>query len=147
MLAKRRDVTASAWPVQGLLGQCALHSADKGFGVCLYPVNPLLTRRRPRTGDTWHLDEVFLRINGGRHDLWRAVDQDDNVLDMLVQSRRNKKAAQKFFRKLRKGLQDVPRVVITDKSLCSAASSSACAHLSNANLSQTTLTEANLRQL
>jgi putative transposase len=74
-----------------------------------------IRRRRPRTGDKWHLDEVFLTINGKRHYLWRAVDQDDNVLDILVQSRRNQKAAKKFFRKLLKGLQDVPRVVITDK--------------------------------
>lgn len=73
-----------------------------------------MRRRRPRTGDKWHLDEVFLTINGERHYLWRAVDQDDNVLDILVQSRRNKKAAKKFFRKLLKGLQYVPRVVITD---------------------------------
>jgi putative transposase len=74
-----------------------------------------LRRRRPRPGDTWHMDEVFLTINGARHYLWRAVDQDDNVLDILVQSRRNKKAAKKFFRKLLKGLTYVPRVVITDK--------------------------------
>lgn len=74
-----------------------------------------LRRRRPRPGDKWYLDEVFLTINGARHYLWRAVDQDDHVLDILVQSRRNKKAAKKFFRKLLKGLQYVPRVVITDK--------------------------------
>jgi putative transposase len=74
-----------------------------------------LRRRRPRPGDKWHLDEVFLTINGTRHYLWRAVDQDDNVLDILVQSRRNKKAAKKFFRKLLRGLTYVPRVVITDK--------------------------------
>jgi putative transposase len=74
-----------------------------------------LRRRRPRPGDTWHLDEVFLTIHGERHDLWRAVDQDGNVLDILVQSRRNKHAAKKFFRKLLKGLTDVPRVIITDK--------------------------------
>ena len=61
------------------------------------------------------IDEVFLTINGKRHYLWRAVDQDDNVLDILVQSRRNKQAAKKFFRKLLKGLQYVPRVLITDK--------------------------------
>jgi putative transposase len=61
------------------------------------------------------LDEVFLTINGQRHYLWRAVDQDDNVLDILVQSRRNKQAAKKFFRKLLKGCQCVPRVMITDK--------------------------------
>ncbi len=56
-----------------------------------------------------------MTINGRRHYLWRAVDQDDNVLDILVQSRRNKHAAKKFFRKLLKGLQYVPRVIITDK--------------------------------
>jgi putative transposase len=44
-----------------------------------------LRRRRPRCGDTWHLDEVFLKINGETHSLWRAVDQDGNVLDILVQ--------------------------------------------------------------
>jgi putative transposase len=74
-----------------------------------------LRRRRPRPGDKWHLDEVFLTINGKRYYLWRAVDQDDNVLDILVQSHRNKKAAKKFFRKLLKGLTYVPRVVVTDK--------------------------------
>jgi len=74
-----------------------------------------IRRRRPRTGDKWHLDEVFLTINGKRHYLWRVVDQDDNVLDILVQSRRSENAAKKFFRKLLKGLQYVPRVVITDK--------------------------------
>jgi len=44
-----------------------------------------LRRRRPKPGDTWHLDEVFLTINKERHDLWRAVDQDGNILDILVQ--------------------------------------------------------------
>jgi putative transposase len=74
-----------------------------------------LRRRRPRPGDKWHLDEVFLTIRGERHYLWRAVDQDGNILDILVQRRRNKKAAKKFFRKLLKGLTYVPRVIITDK--------------------------------
>src|ERR687896_1268434 len=74
-----------------------------------------LRRRRPKPGDKWHWDEVFLTINGKRHYLWRAVDQDGNVLDILVQSRRNKQAAKKFFRKLLKRCQYVPRVIITDK--------------------------------
>jgi putative transposase len=74
-----------------------------------------LRHRRPRPGDTWHLDEVFLTINGKRHDLWRAVDQEGNILDILVQRRRDKQAAKKFFRKLLKGLRYVPRVIITDK--------------------------------
>jgi putative transposase len=74
-----------------------------------------LRHRRPRPGDKWHLDEVFLTINGAQHYLWRAVDQDGYVLDILVQSRRNKQAAKKFFRKLLKRLKYVPRVIITDK--------------------------------
>ncbi len=74
-----------------------------------------LKRRRPKPGDKWHLDEVFLRSRGKMHYLWRAVDQHGNVLDILVQSRRNAKAAKRFFRKLLKGLQYVPRVIVTDK--------------------------------
>src|SRR5215213_7099388 len=74
-----------------------------------------LRRRRPRPGDKWHLDEVFITINGQQHYLWRAGDQDGNVLDILVQRRRNTAAARKFFRKLLSGLQYVPRVLITDK--------------------------------
>ena len=71
--------------------------------------------KRHHLGDRWHLDEVFLTINGKLQYLWRAVDQDGDVLDILVQARRNKKAAKKFFRKLLKGLQYVPRAIITDK--------------------------------
>jgi putative transposase len=74
-----------------------------------------LRRRRPRPGDKWHLDEVFIRIQGEQHYLWRAVDQDGVVLDILVQSRRNAGAAKRFFKRLLKGLQYVPRVLITDK--------------------------------
>ena len=74
-----------------------------------------LRRRRPRSGDKWHMDEMVLPIGGKKHYLWRAVDQDGNVLDILVQSRRNKHAAKRFFRKLLKGLTYVPRVIITDK--------------------------------
>jgi len=74
-----------------------------------------LRRRRPRTGDKWHLDEVFISINGAQHYLRRAVDQDGTILDILVQSRRNTAAARKFFRQLLKARAYVPRVVITDK--------------------------------
>jgi len=75
----------------------------------------MLRRQRPRPGDKWHLDEVFIGINGVQHYLWRAVDQDGTVLDILVQRRRDRVAATKFFRRLLKGLAYVPRVVITDK--------------------------------
>ena len=69
----------------------------------------------PRPGDRWHLDEVYLSINGKLQYLWRAVDQDGEVLDILVQPRRNRQAAKKFFRKLLRRLQYVPRAIITDK--------------------------------
>jgi putative transposase len=74
-----------------------------------------LRHRRPRPGDKWHLDEVFLKVNGEWHYLWRAVDQDGNVLDILVQSRRDAKAARRFMAKLLKKQCRVPRVLVTDK--------------------------------
>ena len=74
-----------------------------------------LRRRQPRAGDKWHLDEVFINVAGVRKYLWRAVDQHGNVLDILVQSRRNAVAAKRFFRKLFKGLRYVPRVLVTDQ--------------------------------
>ena len=74
-----------------------------------------LRRRRPQPGDKWHLDEVFIRIQGELHYLWRAVDQDGVVLDILVQGRRDAKAAKRFFKRLLRGLQYVPRVIVTDK--------------------------------
>jgi len=74
-----------------------------------------LKRRRPKPGDKWLLDEVFIRIRGKPHDLWRAIDQNGMVLDILVQSRRNKKAAKRFLCKLLKGLRYAPRVLVTDK--------------------------------
>ena len=52
-----------------------------------------LRRRRGRLGDTWHLDELFVTLNGRLQYLWRAVDEDGDVLDILVQSRRNRRAA------------------------------------------------------
>lgn len=72
-------------------------------------------RRRPRPGDKWHLDEVFIRIQGELHYLWRAVDQDGAVLDILVQGRRDARAAKRFFKRLLTGLKYAPRVLITDK--------------------------------
>ncbi len=74
-----------------------------------------LRQRGHRPGDQWHLDEMFIRVNGRIRYLWRAVDQEGEALDILVQNRRDKRAAKKFFRKLLKGLQYVPSVIITDK--------------------------------
>ncbi len=66
-------------------------------------------------GDTWYLDELFVTIQGQRQYLWRAVDQDGDVIDILVQSRRDHRAAARFFRKLLKGQGREPRRLITDK--------------------------------
>src|SRR3954471_21817213 len=74
-----------------------------------------IRRRLPGPGDKWHLDEVCLRIGGQKHWLWRAVDQDGVVLDVLVQKRRDKRAAKRLFRKLLKRQTRVPRVMVTDK--------------------------------
>ena len=74
-----------------------------------------LRRRRGRLGDTWHLDEVFVTIQGRQQYLWRAVDEDGDVLDILVQPRRNRHAAVRFFRTLLKTQWHVPRRLITDK--------------------------------
>ncbi len=70
--------------------------------------------RRPRPGDKWHVDEVQLKINGHKHWLWRAVDQEGVVLDILVQARRNQEAAEAFFRRVVDEHGYHPRVVITD---------------------------------
>jgi putative transposase len=74
-----------------------------------------IRRRAPCRGDKWHLDEVVITIAGEKHWLWRAVDQEGFVLDVLVQSRRDKKAAKRLFRKLLKRQGRAPRVLITDK--------------------------------
>ena len=70
-----------------------------------------MRKRQPQRGDKWHLDEVYLRLQGKSYWLWRAIDQDGYELDVLVQPRRSAKAALRFFKKLLKGLQYVPRVI------------------------------------
>jgi putative transposase len=81
--------------------------AERGVIVCYESVrqwclkfgasfSDKMRRRRPKRGDKWHLEEVFIRIKGELHDLWRAVDQDGVVLDIPVQSRRDARAAKRF---------------------------------------------------
>jgi len=74
-----------------------------------------LRRRRPRPSSRWHLDEMVVRIGGKRMYLWRAVDDEGEVLDVLVQRRQNKAAARKLTRKLLKKQGFAPSVVVTDK--------------------------------
>src|SRR3982751_2803891 len=74
-----------------------------------------IRRKLPGPGDKWHLDEVCLMIRGKKHWLWRAGDQDGVVLDVFVQSGRDKKAAKRLLRKLLKKQMRPPRVMVTDK--------------------------------
>jgi putative transposase len=74
-----------------------------------------LRQRRPRPSDRWHLDEMVVRIGGERMYLWRAVDDEGEVLDMLVQRRRDSRSALRLMRKLLKKQGFVPKIVVTDK--------------------------------
>ncbi len=74
-----------------------------------------LKRRQGRLGDTWHLDELFVTIQGRRQYLWRAVDQDGDVIDIFLQPRRDQRAAKRFFHKLLRGQGAEPRRLVTDK--------------------------------
>ena len=74
-----------------------------------------LKRRHRGYGDTFYLDEVFVKINGKQQYLWRAVDQDGEVVDVFLQSRRNGAAAKRFFKRLLKSHGGEPRKIVTDK--------------------------------
>lgn len=74
-----------------------------------------LYRLRPKPGSTWHIDEVFLKIGGKQFYLWRAVDDEGEVLDIFLQSRRNTAAATKFLRRIIKRYQTTPNIVVIDK--------------------------------
>ncbi len=102
-LLAERGITVSYEAIRLWCGKFGLDYARK------------LRRRRGRLGDTWFLDEVFVTIRGERHYLWRAVDQDGDVIDILAQRRRSANAAKRFFRKLLKGQGSEPRWLITDK--------------------------------
>ena len=95
------------------------HRQPRDGPAVVCQVRPVL-RQQPAPapgspGDKGHVDEVFIKIRGKTHYLWRAVDQQGSVLDILVTSRRDTRAATRFFPKLLTGLEYVPRVLITDK--------------------------------
>jgi putative transposase len=74
-----------------------------------------LKKCRGPVGDTWHFDEVYLKIDGRNQYLWRAVDQDGEVIDILVQSHRDARAAERFLRKILRAEGTLPRRVVTDR--------------------------------
>ncbi|MEH6547482.1 MAG: IS6 family transposase, partial [Sneathiella sp.] len=79
------------------------------------PIARNLRSSRPIPNDIWHLDEMVINIRGKRHFLWRAVDSEGEVLDFLVQPKRNAKAALKLMRKLLKKQGNAPTHMVTDK--------------------------------
>jgi putative transposase len=74
-----------------------------------------LKRLRQGFGDTFYIDEVFIKINGIQHYLWRAVDQDGDVIDVFLQESRDSQAAKRFFKRLIGSNQSTPRKIVTDK--------------------------------
>jgi len=74
-----------------------------------------LRRNHQGYGDTFFIDEVFVKIQGKQHYLWRAVDQDGEVVDVFLQKRRDARAAKRFFRRLLRKHQGEPRMIVTDK--------------------------------
>ena len=74
-----------------------------------------LRRKHQGFGDTFFIEEVFLKIQGKQHYLWRAVDQDGEVVDVFLQKRRDARAAKRFFKRLLKKLKGEPRKIVTDK--------------------------------
>ena len=111
--------TLSYRDVEDLLAERGLdisyESVRRWFMKFGAPIARNLRQMRPTASDYWHLDEMVIVIRGQRHWLWRAVDNEGEVLDFLVQSRRNAKAALKLMRKLLKKQGWPPTRLVTDK--------------------------------
>ena len=111
--------TLSLWDVEELLAVRGINvSYETVRNWCIKFGNQYcsqLRKRRGQLGDIWYLDEVFIKINRALHYLWRAVDQDGDEIDILVQKRKDRNAAKRFFKKLLKGQQATPLKIVTDK--------------------------------
>jgi putative transposase len=111
--------TLSYRDVEEVLAQRGLDVSYETVRRWVLKFGPLIARnlrqRRPRPSARWHLDEMVVRIAGRRMYLWRAVDHEGEVLDMLVQSRRDRKAAVRLMRKLLRKQGFAPRLLVTDK--------------------------------
>ena len=133
--------TLSYRDVEDLLAERGLDVSYETVRRWVLKFGPLfareLRRRRPRPTSQWHLDEMAVVVAGRQFWLWRAVDDEGEVLDLLVQRRRDKAAAVKLMRKLLKKQGFAPDVLVTDKlrstapqrpkSACRLATSGACA--------------------
>jgi putative transposase len=111
--------TLSFRDVEDLLAERGIVVSYEAIRIWCLKFGPEFSRRlrkkRGRLGDIWHVDELFVKIQGQQMYLWRAVDQDGDTLDILVTKRRNWRAAKRFFRKVLKGQGEVPWKVVTDR--------------------------------
>src|SRR3954469_19931290 len=111
--------TLSFRDVEELLAERGLTITYESIRRWVLTFGPVIARelraRRPKPHSRWHLDEVFVRIGGKLMYLWRAVDAEGEVLDVLVQAKRDKRAAQKLMRKLLKKQGTAPHAWVTDK--------------------------------
>jgi putative transposase len=111
--------TLSYRDVQDLLAERGLDGSYESVRSWVLKFGPMIARRlrrhRPRPSNCWHLDEMVVGIAGARMYLWRAVDHEGEILDMLVQRRRDKRAAVRLMRKLLRKQGFAPKVVVTDK--------------------------------
>src|SRR3954452_23549954 len=111
--------TLSFRDVEELLAERGITVAYETVRRWVLTFGPAIARRlrarRPRPHARWHLDEVFVRIGGKQMYLWRAVDAEGEVLDVLVQPKRDRRAAQKLMRKLLKKQGMAPDAWVTDK--------------------------------
>jgi putative transposase len=122
--------TLSYRDVEELLAERGLDISYETVRRWVLKFGPLIARqlrqRRPRPSDRWHLDEMVVRIAGRRMYLWRAVDPEGEILDMLVQRRRDKRAALRLMRKLLKKQGFVPKLLVTDSCAPTARHSGSC---------------------
>jgi putative transposase len=105
--------------IEDLLAERGITVSRESIRLWCNKFGPKYARRLKRKhrgyGDTFYLDEVFVKINGKQHYLWRAVDQDGEVVDVFLQSRRDAAAAKRFFKRLLRNHGCEPRKIVTDK--------------------------------
>ena len=105
--------------IENLLAQRGITVSREAIRLWCIKFGAIYTRRLKRShrgyGDTFYIDEVFVKINGKQHYLWRAVDQDGDVVDVYLQAKRDGAAAKRFFKRLLRSHGGEPRKIVTDK--------------------------------
>ncbi len=105
--------------IEDLLAERGITVSRDAIRLWCIKFGAIYTRRLKRKhrgfGDTFHIDEVFVNINGRKHYLWRAVDQDGEVVDVFLQAKRDGAAAKRFFKRLLRSHGSEPRKIVTDK--------------------------------